>query len=282
VFVLSLSGFQATRHFCISKRGHFLNDFDKEQHSVVSEAQGSGTIGSVHAGFSEATMGKGLTESLRACYNLTMRIKNKPDGQNHPTFTEAARRTQIIECAIQTLATLGYAQASLAHIATRAGISKGVIVYYFSSKEELFEQVIQAIYTEGAHLLGPPIAVQPTSTLMLRTYIQTNVEYIGTHRLQMLAIREIVLNFRPADGKFRSGLLKESSILDALEAILRKGQQDGEFRAFDLRVMAITIRQAIDVVPRLLAANANLDVEAYARELVTLFDRATARSIAPQ
>ena len=38
------AGFQATRRFCISKRGHFLNDFDKEQHSVVSEAQGSGTI----------------------------------------------------------------------------------------------------------------------------------------------------------------------------------------------------------------------------------------------
>ena len=226
-------------------------------------------------------MGKGLTESIRVCYTLTMRIKNKPDGQNHPTFTEAARRTQIIECAIETLATLGYAQASLAHIAKRAGISKGVIVYYFSSKEELFEQVIQAIYTEGARFLGPPIAVQPTATLMLRTYIQANVEYIGTHRLQMLAIREIVLNFRPADGKLRSVLLKESSILDAIEAILRKGQQDGEFRAFDLRVMAITIRQAIDVVPRWLSANPNLDVEAYARELVTLFDRATARSISP-
>jgi hypothetical protein len=50
---------------------------------------------------------------------------------------------------------------------------------------------------------------------------------------------------------------------------------------FDLRVMAITIRQAIDVVPRWLSANPNLDVEAYARELVTLFDRATALSIAP-
>ena len=210
-----------------------------------------------------------------------MQTKNTSDGQKRPSFIEAARKAQLIECAIETIARLGYAQASLAQIAKRAGISKGVIVYYFSSKEELFEQVIQAIYTEGARFLGPPIAAQPTATLMLRTYIQTNVEYIGTHRLQMLAIREIVLNFRPADGKLRSVLLKESSILDAIEAILRKGQQDGEFRAFDLRVMAITIRQAIDVVPRLLAANPNLDVEAYARELVTLFDRATALSIAP-
>src|SRR5947207_15926610 len=102
-------------------------------------------------------MGKGLTESIRVCYILIMRIKDKPDGQNHPTFTEAARRTQIIECAIETLATGGYAQASLAHNAKRAGISKGVIVYYFSSKEELFEQVIQAIYMEGACLRCPQI-----------------------------------------------------------------------------------------------------------------------------
>ena len=85
-------------------------------------------------------MGKGLTESIRVCYILTMRIKDKPDDQSRPTFTEAARRTQIIACAIETLATLGYAQASLAHIAQRAGISKGVIVYYFSSKEELYQE----------------------------------------------------------------------------------------------------------------------------------------------
>jgi AcrR family transcriptional regulator len=224
-------------------------------------------------------MGKALTKPVHSCYYLTMRIKDKSDGQYNPTFTEVARRTQIIECAIETLATLGYAQASLAQIAKRAGISKGVIVYYFSTKEELFEQVIQAIYTEAARLLGPPIAAQPTATLMLRTYIQTNVEYIGTHRLQMLTIREIVLNFRAADGKLRSGLLKEGSILEALEVILRTGQQEGEFRVFDLQVMAITIRQAIDAVPRLLAANPNLEVETYARELVTLFDRATALTI---
>jgi TetR/AcrR family fatty acid metabolism transcriptional regulator len=210
-----------------------------------------------------------------------MRTKNTSIGQKRPSFIEMARRRQLIDCAIETLATLGYAQASLAQIAKRAEINKSVITYYFSSKEELFEQVIQAIYTEGASLMGPQIAAQPTATLMLRTYIRTNVEYIGTHRLQMMAIREIALNFRTTDGKFRAGLLKEDLVLEALEAILRKGQDTGEFRAFDLRAMAVTIRQAIDVVPRLLATDPNLDVEAYARELVTLFDRATTRSVSP-
>jgi AcrR family transcriptional regulator len=210
-----------------------------------------------------------------------MQTKNTSDGQKRPSFIEAARKAQLIECAIETIARLGYAQASLTQIAKRAGISKSVITYYFSSKEELIEQVVEAIYAAGAHFMGPQIAAQPTANLMLQTYIQSNVEYIRTHRLQMMAIMEIVLNVRTEDGKLRYGRATEEPVLKALEILLRRGQHNGEFRAFDLRVMAVTIRQAIDVVPRWLSANPNLDVEAYARELVTLFDRATALSISP-
>ncbi len=211
-----------------------------------------------------------------------MRMKNTSDGQKRPSFIEAARKAQLIECAIETIARLGYAQASLTQIAKRAGISKSVITYYFSSKEELIEQVVEAIYAAGAHFMGPQIAAQPTANLMLQAYIQSNVEYIRTHRLQMMAIMEIVLNVRTEDGKLRYGRATEEPVLKALEILLRRGQHNGEFRAFDLRVMAVTIRQAIDVVPRWLSANPNLDGEAYARELVTLFDRATALSISPR
>ena len=156
-----------------------------------------------------------------------------------------------------------------------------MITYYFSSKEELIEQVVEAIYADAARFIGPKIAAQSTAQLRLQTYIQSNVEYIRTHRLQMMAIMEIVLNVRTEDGKLRYGRATEEPVLKALEILLRRGQHNGEFRAFDLRVMAVTIRQAIDVVPRLLAANPNLDGEAYARELVTLFDRAPALSISP-
>lgn len=220
-------------------------------------------------------MEKGLTFSVYPCYILTMRTKNKLGGQNHPSFIEAARRAQIIECAIETIATLGYAQASLAQIAQRADISKGVISYYFTSKEELIEQIVTEIYTAGANFMVPQIAAQPTATLMLRTYIQTNIAYIGTHRMQMQAIAEIMVNYRTKDGKLHYNIETEEPVLAALEAILRKGQLDGEFTTFDLRVMAVTIRRAIDAVPSLLVVNPDLDTDAYAREVVALFDRAT-------
>ncbi len=56
------------------------------------------------------------------------------------SFIEKARRAQIMECAIETLAEVGYVKASLGQIAKRAKISKGVISYYFTNKEELLEQ----------------------------------------------------------------------------------------------------------------------------------------------
>ena len=51
----------------------------------------------------------------------------------------------------------------------------------------------------------------------------------------------------------------------------RAGQAEGEFRAFDPQVMAVSLRAAIDAV----ATMPDVDHAAYARELVELFDRAT-------
>jgi TetR/AcrR family fatty acid metabolism transcriptional regulator len=200
---------------------------------------------------------------------------DQPDGQNSRSFIETARRAQIIECTIETIAALGYAQASLAQIAERAGISKGVILYYFHSKRELLDQVVTEIYTAGAKAMAPQIIAQPTARLRLQAYIRSDVEYIGAHRTQMMALIEIVSNYRTKGTKSRYSMADQEPILVALERLLRKGQQEGDFRSFDPRVMAVTIRLAIDAVPSLIAANPDLDVESYARELVTLFDRAT-------
>jgi Transcriptional regulator len=197
------------------------------------------------------------------------------DGQKHPSFIETARRAQIIECAIETIATLGYANASLLQIAKRAKVSKSVISYYFKSKEELIDQLVSEIYTDAISFMSSQITTESTIAFMLQTYIRTNVEYIGTHPMQMLAIMEILQNSRTEDGKIRHDTIDEEPILTSLEQILRKGQQNGEFRVFDLRVMAVSIRRAIDALPPLLVVHPNLDIIFYAQELATLFDRAT-------
>ncbi len=195
--------------------------------------------------------------------------------QGKRSFIEIARRAQIIACAIETFATLGYAQASLAQIASRAGISKGVISYHFDGKDELVSQIVTDIYTKGAEYMLPRILAETTAPAMLRAYIQANVEFIGNYRLEMVALSEIFLNFRAADGTLRFDAKAEEPVIAPLEDLLRGGQAEGLFRPFATRPMAMTIRRAIDAIPPQLMADSDLDVVAYARELVDLFDRAT-------
>ncbi|MGH8430951.1 MAG: TetR/AcrR family transcriptional regulator, partial [Solimonas sp.] len=79
-----------------------------------------------------------------------MRSENATPGQRQlPTFISDARQRQIVDCAIEALAEVGYARASLAEIAKRAGISKGVILYHFKGKDDLLEKVVDDIYVRG-------------------------------------------------------------------------------------------------------------------------------------
>ncbi len=199
---------------------------------------------------------------------------NKQNDAPAPTFIETARRAQIVQCAIETIAERGYARASLAQIGQRCGISTGVITYHFASKDDLMEQVVETIYRAGAEYMIPRIAAHATPRAQLRAYIQSNVEFIGQNRRAVLALVEIMHHLRKPDGAARFDLAAEEPQLAALDGLLRLGQQAGELGPFDVRVMTLAIRRAIDALPPLLAAKPDLDVDHYARELAGLFDRA--------
>jgi TetR/AcrR family transcriptional regulator, fatty acid metabolism regulator protein len=231
--------------------------------------------GSIPGGFVPTTI---LHIFDHTIYNLTMRPKNSPVDQETHSFIEAARRAQIIESAIETIATLGFAKASLAQIAKHAGISKGVISYHFAGKDELIEQVVMQIYTAGAYFMGPKMEAESTPTGRLRAYIESNVAYMQAYPQRIMALVEIFVNFRTKEGKPRFGAEDNESVLAPLEEMLRWGQETGEFRDFSTRVMAMTIRGAIDSIPAQMIMAPNLDLEAIARELVILFDVATRKA----
>ncbi len=198
------------------------------------------------------------------------------------TFTEEARRAQIIGCAIEILAERGYAGASLAAIAERAGISKGVISYHFAGKAELLEQVVRSVYTAGAAYMRPRIEAKHTAAAMLAAYLRSNLEFIRDHPRDMTAIAEIILNVRSGEGvlRFAGGREGIETVLESIQAILRKGQEDGEFGDFDTRTMAWAVRSAIDGVSQQRLLDPGLDFDTVIAELTGLFDRAT-RAHAP-
>jgi AcrR family transcriptional regulator len=197
-------------------------------------------------------------------------------GQQDRSFIENARRAQIIECAIDAIAELGYAKASLAEIAKRAGVSKGVISYHFAGKRELIQQVVNSLLEKGEAMMLPRVVAERDAIGMLRAYIEGNIEFLGSHHSHVQAVMNISVSARDDDGAPMIDLARPlEQLARELEKLLVYGQQRGEFREFSTKAMAVTIRSAIDAIPALLALDPKLDLESYAKELVTLFDLAT-------
>jgi TetR/AcrR family transcriptional regulator, fatty acid metabolism regulator protein len=206
-----------------------------------------------------------------------MRSENSPGGQRKDrTFIETARRAQIVAAAIDTIAELGNGQASLARIAETAGTSKGVIIYHFGGKDDLIKELVAQLSAKGQAFMGPRLEAESTGAGLLSTYIESNLAFIGENRNHVLAIVEIALNARSADGGSLYDFSTRQAGAEALRQILVYFQGTGEFRAdFDPAVMAMAIRAALDAVPARLARDPDLDLDHYGRELADLFHIAT-------
>jgi AcrR family transcriptional regulator len=194
-----------------------------------------------------------------------------------PTFTEAARRAQIIEAAIDTIAEVGFAKTSLSRIGERVGISKGLIGYHFAGKDDLIKQVAIHVVEAGRAYILPRVLAESTGPAMLRAYIESNLTFMSEHRNYMVAVIEILRN-----GAFTtdSGRRVDGRDVDVATQLLKEQlarlQAERELRGdFDPGVMAVAIRAAIDVVPHRLVVDPDFDIDNYAQQIAALFDLAT-------
>lgn len=204
-----------------------------------------------------------------------MRSETESDGQKRQSFIEAARRVQILESAVATLTELGYAGASLARIAEHAGISKGVISYHFAGKAELMEQIVAQVYDDVTDFVVKRMEAETTATGALRTNILSVAAYMKDHRVQLAALGEIFNTMRTADGKRRFGVAYHEPVHDGREQMFRLGQEAGEFRPFDPRVMAVAVQDALDGMFAYWMTHPEHDLDAHATELADLFEHAT-------
>ena len=187
------------------------------------------------------------------------------------TVTEAARRAQIVAAAIETLAEVGYPKASFARIAQRAGLSStGLISYHFEGKSDLMAQIAEETYAAMSKHMASRMAGAHGPAQALEAYIRGVVEFIAGHRREMKAVLEIFLN-----GGIQYTPDTELVALSPVEEILRAGQSAGEFRRYDVPVMAAVIQRSVDGLPFLLEARPGTDLSQYADELVTTFTLAT-------
>jgi hypothetical protein len=91
----------------------------------------------------------------------------------------------------------------------------------------------------------------------------------------MMAIAELWTSFRDANGRLHLDAQTLGQEMALVEAALAAGQAEGRLGAFSPRVMAVTLKAALDGLLAQLALDPALDLDAYRDELIALFGRAT-------
>lgn len=70
------------------------------------------------------------------------------DSRPPRTMSRDVRRTQIIEATIETLAQRGFSRTTLTEVARTAGLSHGLVLFHFESKERLLAETLAYLAEE--------------------------------------------------------------------------------------------------------------------------------------
>lgn len=131
-------------------------------------------------------------------------LKLPPDTAGAPTDGRAdfhrsktpietsARALQILAAADELLAERGPDQVSMRDVAERAGVNKALIFYYFGSRTQLFEKVLERYYRNHARALANAFASEGGPKERFKRAIDAYVDFMDSnHLFARLVMQEV-------------------------------------------------------------------------------------------
>jgi len=158
-------------------------------------------------------------------------------AQATPTKRERrkeARPGELLAAALDLFLEKGYAATRVEEVAQRAGVSKGTLFLYFSSKEELFKAVVRENISGRFTEWGEELTTYQGSSEELIRYCMTSWwERIGSTKAS--GIPKLMMseagNFPELTAFFQQEVVQPGN--DLIRRILQRGVERGEFRAVD-------------------------------------------------
>jgi TetR/AcrR family transcriptional regulator, fatty acid metabolism regulator protein len=203
-------------------------------------------------------------------------VRTRETGHQPETGTLGgrARRAQLVDCAVQSLCELGFAGTSIAEVARRAGVSKGVVTYHFPTKDALLWQVVAALYERTGSSIAERVATETTPLGALVSYIEANLAFVAEHTAHVRAVLEVVSNVHGPEADPTAAADGLDALTAHVQAMIQRGLDSGEFAAVDAGTLATIIRAAIDTAAARGAKDPDFDHSLYSRQLVLLVRRA--------
>lgn len=165
---------------------------------------------------------------------VTSSDSNKPRWERR----KDARPQELVAAALDLFVERGYAATRLDDVAAQAGVSKGTLYLYFSSKEELFKAVINESlvpFLDRSRAMSE--AYEGTSEELLRLFVLNWWEQIGSTKLA--GISKLMMaesgNFPDLAAFYHDEVIGRANAV--MHGILERGMARGEFRRMDVNLV---------------------------------------------
>jgi TetR/AcrR family fatty acid metabolism transcriptional regulator len=160
------------------------------------------------------------------------------------------KRPLILQAATEVFAEQGFVAVTVAEIAERAGIGKGTVYEYFTSKDELLFAVFEWMNEGISHRIRDLLVETGTTHDRLRRMLELGAE-ITREQVEMQAV---VLDFWAASRGTKSEERYNRACLETFRSyrrlvadVIREGQNTGELRSeIDPEAVATMVVAAMD------------------------------------
>jgi AcrR family transcriptional regulator len=153
----------------------------------------------------------------------------------------AAVRERIVDAALDQLAEGGYASASMAAVARRAGVATGTVYRHFPSKGDLFAEVFRKASQREVDALKATTARGEPAATRLAAWVETFVR-----RALAEPVRAYALIAEPVDPAVEAERLTfRRAYADLFARALTDGADSGELPPLDAHLTAAAIVGAL-------------------------------------
>jgi AcrR family transcriptional regulator len=152
-------------------------------------------------------------------------------------------RQQIIQVAAELFTCKGYSGTSISDIAQAVGLTKGALYHHFENKDALFLAVVKALRENWGKEVGRVVVKEKDALNRIAAMFELHARLIQKNNTYCLLMLGIFSNACGEEAKFTGELeAVYGELAQFVQAIVEKGQADGEIRAdLDTRMIALNI-----------------------------------------
>jgi AcrR family transcriptional regulator len=175
------------------------------------------------------------------------------------------RRRDILLAAARVFARDGYVNATLDDVAAQMGVTKGVIYYYFRSKEEIFTEIRATAIREAVERLEAIIGRGDPPDVTLRAAIRDLVGHIFDDLDRFANV--LRAGHRLSDESYDHVRSLQRRYERLIRGIVEAGVRSGAFVDLDPALMTFTMLRAVLGVPDWYSPEGRLSAEVIAEQV---------------